>query len=383
MTTPSNSVIIIGAELSGLALAHGLHRAGIPTLVYERHDAKQDLTSGYRIRMDGDTMQGLRSMIPAETFDQVKSSTTIELPFGGACGAIKSKERDFGGIRVAGRASHESNPNLCDMPRNTPPIERSLLHLALSTGIEEHNNYGKTFDSYSSEEHGVTAHFTDGSSSEKGSLLLGADGVHSKVVEQLVGPRTWQGNLNFRVIWGRTMITPEVERTVDPFLLSRFRIVINDSLRPTDYAFMVTEAMRFDTPAGRPAPSIPWLIGGWGPRFHEDLKPSKLSKKLAAHWKDSFASTIDHQDPSVSIMRDVHTTDPEIGPPSWPTDPRDTAVGDAIHPMSVAGGRGASTALKDAVTLAGTLTNTMSASGWRTEDIAVYERTMSDQRIAR
>ena len=382
MTSPSKPVFIIGAGLSGLALAQGLHQAGIPILVYERHDAQQDLNSGYRIRMDGEAIEGLKGILPAATFDRVMSSTAIELPFGGAFGAVEGEEREFGGIRVPGRPSHENNSNLRAMPGNAPPIERSLLHLALSTGIEEYITYGKTLDLYASNEQGVKACFTDGSRSEIGSLLVGADGVNSKVVEQLVGSRTWQRDLDFRVIWGRTVITPEVERAVDPLLLHRFRIVIDDSRKPDDYAFMVTEAMRYDPPDDKPTPNIPWLIAGWGPRFHEKLPPSELSTKLTAHWKGSFAALLQHQDPAVSIMRDIQTTDPETGPPQWHANPRVTVVGDAIHPMSVTGGKGASIALKDAVTLASILTKTMSASGWRMEDVASYETTMREYATA-
>src|SRR4029079_14153810 len=66
-------VVIAGAGLGGLALAHGLRQAGLDPLVFERGPAPVDLAASYRIHIDARGSQALRTCLPDHlwhTFEQ-------------------------------------------------------------------------------------------------------------------------------------------------------------------------------------------------------------------------------------------------------------------------------------------------------------------------
>ncbi|MEU7435268.1 FAD-dependent monooxygenase [Streptomyces sioyaensis] len=76
----------------------------------------------------------------------------------------------------------------------------------------------------------------------------------------------------------------------------------------------------------------------------------------------------------VRVLLADGSTAEAVRPPTWPAG-RVTLLGDAIHPMSPAGGTGANTALRDAAVLAGKLTAARRPAG-PVSAVAAYETEM-------
>jgi 2-polyprenyl-6-methoxyphenol hydroxylase-like FAD-dependent oxidoreductase len=62
-------VIVIGAGIGGLALAHGLRRADIDVAVYERDRTPSHRLQGYRVHIDAAGSRALHACLPPELFD--------------------------------------------------------------------------------------------------------------------------------------------------------------------------------------------------------------------------------------------------------------------------------------------------------------------------
>ena len=69
MTSTSPRVLVIGAGTGGLALAHGLVRAGIDVQVFERDAVRTDGLHGYRVGIDPDGSRALHALLPPELYD--------------------------------------------------------------------------------------------------------------------------------------------------------------------------------------------------------------------------------------------------------------------------------------------------------------------------
>lgn len=62
-------VLVIGGGTGGLALAHGLLRAGIDVRVFERDRVRTDGVHGYRVGIDPDGSRALHALLPPELYD--------------------------------------------------------------------------------------------------------------------------------------------------------------------------------------------------------------------------------------------------------------------------------------------------------------------------
>ncbi|KAK5012089.1 hypothetical protein LTR16_003457, partial [Cryomyces antarcticus] len=81
----ASHVFIIGAGLGGLSLAQGLRRASTPFRIFERDQTSDYRSQGYRLRISGKRIAGLRQVMIDELWelsertccDTVLGSTTI------------------------------------------------------------------------------------------------------------------------------------------------------------------------------------------------------------------------------------------------------------------------------------------------------------------
>src|SRR6185436_10242538 len=70
-------VLISGAGLGGLALAHALRRGGLDVAVFERDPTPQTRDQGYRLHIDADGNRALRACLPPDVLDRVRDTSGI------------------------------------------------------------------------------------------------------------------------------------------------------------------------------------------------------------------------------------------------------------------------------------------------------------------
>ncbi|KAI9154967.1 FAD/NAD(P)-binding domain-containing protein [Paramyrothecium foliicola] len=212
-------VIIIGAGPVGLYLAHALALAGVDFVVLERRTTVGGLNGGSLIFL---WPQSVRLLDQIGVWDRVKESA-LEL---------HEKKRIFGGdgsVLTSSRlfdTMHENHgyPFL--------PILRSELVRGLYQGLGNFINFVRTgidITDIKTAIDGVTVHLGDGSM-ESGSVVVGADGVHSmtrRILQQLAGPQPVRESkealvfadenpmlASFYGFVGRTTINPGIEKAI-------------------------------------------------------------------------------------------------------------------------------------------------------------------------
>jgi 2-polyprenyl-6-methoxyphenol hydroxylase-like FAD-dependent oxidoreductase len=206
---------------------------------------------------------------------------------------------------------------------------------------------GHRLGSYTQDDGGVTAYFFDRNGSHRatarGDVLIGADGIHSKVRDTLFpaeGPARWNGAMLWRgaVDWpafltGRSMIVAggmTAKLVVYPIARGR-----RDDTRLTNWAVVA----KLGADGSVPPNKEDWSQPG---RF-EDLMPHVRRFNI----------------PAVNVQSLIEATPEFWEYPMCDRDPlprwshgRVTLLGDAAHPMYPVGSNGASQAILDARALA-------------------------------
>lgn len=210
---------------------------------------------------------------------------------------------------------------------------------------------GKNFTHYTEDEAGggVTAHFKDGSSA-RGAILVGADGVHSKVRTCMFGGEhmsvqsqyvavTGQGELPRRVYEPiRELGTAAViGNTQDTRCLFGLRSMAPDRSNATFYWVL---GIRSDDAAAEAA----WL----GKASKEELYDKAV--ELTKGWPAMLRDIIEHTGPAGMFTPPINFF--EFVPPDTLPGKRVTLLGDAAHAMIPFRGGGANTAIRDACELA-------------------------------
>src|SRR5690554_1651167 len=189
--------IIIGGGIGGPVAAMALQRVGIDAAVYEAHDGPAEWLglflslgiNGMRVLRDLDILDAILRADTIPTPKMVFSSST-----GKRLGAVSNGWLD------------ERTPSVTLM-RGT--LQQVLADEAQARGIKIH--YGKRFSDYTEAGDQVIARFEDGSE-VTGDLLIGADGIHSRV---------------------RALMSPEAPAPSYTGLLNLGGVVSNSGLAPT------------------------------------------------------------------------------------------------------------------------------------------------------
>ena len=71
------TVSIIGAGLSGLCLAQGLNKRGLPFRVFEAERTPETRNQGYRISLDENGIRALEDCLPTHLFDLFQATSGI------------------------------------------------------------------------------------------------------------------------------------------------------------------------------------------------------------------------------------------------------------------------------------------------------------------
>lgn len=167
MTTDSYPhVLIVGAGMSGLTLAHQLRKNNISFSIFERDLTNDARAQGWALSLFGSALSGLESSMPDDLgpVDQTSHLVPLDLPAQFVFYDITKP-----GMRV-GVASDETGKIIRS--------NRQRLRDWLLQGIDV--QFGKRVVKIDESAEKVTVHFEDGTS-ESGDILVGAEGTRSVV----------------------------------------------------------------------------------------------------------------------------------------------------------------------------------------------------------
>jgi 2-polyprenyl-6-methoxyphenol hydroxylase-like FAD-dependent oxidoreductase len=262
--------------------------------------------------------------------------------------------------------------------RKSYATDRGTIRSVLLNGLDGYVNWSKALSSYTESKDEVTAHFSDGSSAV-GTLIVGADGVRSRVRKQLL-PYLPVYDLQVNCVYGKTKITPELEELqagTTPNILEMMTFI---SQPQGDYRIgCLIEAMRFD-PEERSKLHLPLDYIYWGIFGHRSLFPESTTSftgltgqeaketalSMTKAWHPRVTAVFKLADPEQSSAIAIRSMDDHFE--VWQPSARATLLGDAMHTMAPSGAMGATTALADAAALAKTIVGGVSA-----ESIGLYE----------
>lgn len=332
-------VMIVGGGVGGLTLGLALHARGIEAEIFEQASEVREL--GVGINTLPHAIKELANLGLLERLDQVGIRTS-ELIYKLANGQdILRQPRGLGaGYDVPQFSIHRGK------------LQKLLFEVAVERLGPERVHMGQRLVRFSQDDQGVEGVFVtrDGTESiHPGSVLIGADGIHSTIRRHYhpnQGDPSWNGMLMWRgAAWWK------------PYLDGKSMIIAGGmSAKLVLYPI-------FNDPDNQPGKILMnWVIGaklgdGSTPIPHRDdwSKPGLMSDVMP-HVTGTFDL------PELDIEALIAAT-PEFyvypmcdrDPLERWTDGRITLLGDAAHPMYPVGSNGASQAVLDAVALAGLL----------------------------
>ncbi|WP_131765856.1 FAD-dependent oxidoreductase [Candidatus Protofrankia californiensis] len=313
------TALIIGAGIAGPVAAMALQRAGIDVVVYEAYPAPAaDIGSWLGLQTNG--LDALRAI----DVDRTVSGMGIPTPsiaFRTGTGKVLGEIPT--GRPLPGGATGQS------MKRSD--LHRTLRDEAFRRGIEI--RHGRRLVGITSGVDGVVATFADGSTAA-GDLLVGCDGIRSRVRELLnpSGPRArYVPALN---VGGYADLVPPGDRPGVLTMTFGRRAFSGHIVTPAEQTWWFASPSRRDEPAD-----------------------GELGRISDAEWRYSLRRLYGvDQSPIVDLIDATPgpltgwTTYDLPAVPVWHDD-RTVLIGDAAHATSPSSGQGASMAIEDAVIL--------------------------------
>jgi 2-polyprenyl-6-methoxyphenol hydroxylase-like FAD-dependent oxidoreductase len=372
-------VLISGAGLCSLLLAQSLLRASIPFLIFERDASFSFRAQGYRLRLSSEGLDAIESVLTPEAFQRfwdtcgktagselgsidVKTGEKISLP---AKGANREKAGD-------GKPKSPLAPeNLASRGGKVVGISRGDMRKLFSSGCEPFIHWSHNVTGYELTPSGVHAIFADGSKSIEGEMLIGGEGIHSKVAKQVS-----QGKLKVYDTGARG-IHGQAPTTAFKGLGEGVWRMMDDS-DPKGKVFVITNVRSGDM--DDPNVQFGWTMGSQpgvirAPNDDDAMigaPAAEIAKALTKDWHPRIKSLFEEMTISEAAFWKITVSTPS-GVPEWENVPRVTVVGDAAHSMTPAGGIGANTAVRDSALLGRLLTE---AGGYREGVTAAYEKEM-------
>ncbi|KAI8819132.1 uncharacterized protein EV422DRAFT_568992 [Fimicolochytrium jonesii] len=335
------TVLIIGAGIGGLALAQALRKQGISYQIFERDASAEIRPQGWALSMNWI----LGELLPAFSLDLPPlAATAVEAELGLTS---ESAFYDANTKEVLWRGGNN--------PRSFLRVNRAALRSWLMSHIDV--TWGKQFSRYETESNGlVTAHFEDGTTAT-GHVLVGADGVRSRVRDQVHAPSP--PPLSFvpvGILVGEFDVLPA---DYDKFMaLGRSSCMAYGKDRRLFIApqYIRTEKARYY-----------WILSWTDPTTADAKYWTDLQEKTPTEWLEMAKTVVADMHPDFKEI--VEKQDPAQMLPPFPV--RDqipaplpagnvTLIGDAFHPMTFFRGEGAQQALKDALEVAKALNTSIS-----------------------
>jgi 2-polyprenyl-6-methoxyphenol hydroxylase-like FAD-dependent oxidoreductase len=337
-------VIIIGAGLGGLTLAHGLRADGIDTAVYERSPRTGPQPPSYGIHVNAHGNRALHACLPTENwaaFDDSTVSAPDVVRFRGPSLRVLTD------LAPGASAAESADPVL-----HRRAVRRQALHRSLIMGLDDDIEWDKTFERYAHQPDGrVRVEFADGSHTI-GDLLVGADGSNSRVRRQYL-PHLVRHELGILTIAGHLPLDHHAAQALPTDMIDGS---VNNVVPPEPgwmFASTWPASGRPDSNATLPSSDEDFLVWAYAaarsayPDDVESFSPERLQHLVTARvagWDLRIADMVEASDPATVApvaLRSMSTL------PAWQAS-NVTLLGDAIHNMTPMAGIGANTALRDA-----------------------------------
>ena len=327
-------ILISGAGLAALLLAQCLKNASIPFLVFERDKDISFRAQGYRLRLSAEGLDAIESVLSPEDFKK----------FWDICG--KTGGSGMVGLNaLTGEEDIQSNlprpePNAAPMQLQSRGgqvvgISRGDMRKLFLSGCEPYIHWSHNVTGYELTPSGVRAIFADGTKSVEGEMLVGGEGIHSKVAKQLSQGKLKVFDTGARGIHGQAPTTAFRD------LGEGVWRAIDDS-KPDGKVFMITNVRSGDL--DDPSVEFGWTMGGQpgvikAPNNDDSIigKPAAdIAKALTANWHPRLRPLFEQMAETEAAFWKITCSTPS-GVPDWQNEPRVTVIGDAVHSMTPAG----------------------------------------------
>lgn len=345
-------VIVIGAGMGGLTLAHALHRANIDVMVHDR-DASAEATGGYRLALSAEACAALRRHLSPEHYQALQASSV----------PTETVHR----LRFADHRLRALSVTSWDPTEEALLIGRVPLRRLLAHGLDDRIRFGAAYVSHDVLPDGrVLAHFDDGST-DVGDVLVGADGARSRVAAALAG-RPTSTPTGFGGLAARTPLNATT-RALLPAVLDGAAAL---ALGPDGTGMFMTTHDASTRAAVDPAtchqvqpiteaPALIWSLIATDARMPPETTRAldgrgllDVTRHALRAWPQPLQDLVAAADPASAAYYRFHAADPDAELTPWAAGPV-TALGDAVHAMPPTAGSAASTAIRDADHLAAEL----------------------------
>ncbi|KAI1499179.1 FAD/NAD(P)-binding domain-containing protein [Biscogniauxia marginata] len=362
-TAADPPILIIGAGVAGLALAQGLRLRSIPFRLFERYPRSHS-SQGHRFRISKDGQAALNSVLSPQLQGLLKRTAAERYLFEPRY--VDAKELDF------------AKPAPVD--RDTMPVDRTWIRMLTALDIEDAIEYEKEFESYEIADERVQVKFTDGSLA-RGQLLVGADGIKSRVRKQLQPDRKLL-DLERWIMWGRTSLTESLKKSIPQDLLSWCMCLDRETnVQAIVEPMTWSKSVRQESKARLPDfPDYVYWVVCTAPFQYSELLPKTVEEKrlflegVTETWHPALKFLLDSAAHDISACALVLSSKPDIEVRSAGQTGRVTLIGDAAHSMSPMGGSGGDTAIRNVADLA----RTVAEEGITKSSIADFEARMEE-----
>ncbi|KAI1272204.1 FAD/NAD(P)-binding domain-containing protein [Xylaria sp. FL0933] len=357
-------VLIVGAGVAGLTLAQGLRQRSIAFRLFERRPRSHG-SQGHRFRISKDGQAALDSVLSPQLRSLFRQTA--------------AEKHRFEPRYVEARSLDYPEPTPVDP--ETLPLDRTWILQLLSLGLDDAIEYEREFESYEIVDGQVHVKFTDGSIA-RGEVLVGADGIKSRVRRQLQ-PRRKLLNLERWIMWGRTPLTRELKKTLRPDLLSWCMYMDYEAnVQAVVEPMMWSKSVQHVSASRLPDFSdyVYWALCS-APFQYANQLPKTVDEKrrylqrMSESWHPDLRLLFDSAAHDLSACAPVISSKPDIEIDSAGHSALVTLIGDAAHAMSPMGGSGGDVAIRNAADLA----RTFAEEGVSREALAGFEARMRER----